>query len=188
MNIKPINNNIIFTFVDRVNSKGEFEKEQTESGILLQSSFDDSAKSPRWVNVVAVGPECKDIKVGMQALLPNLRWTSYVKVNDQKVWRSDETQAVAYRTSPDSAVVPIGSTVIFTQKKKEAVRSSGMFLLVGGNDDTPSGVAIAVGPEADQDLAGATFFYNDTNFTDTFVHGGVEMSFIKDDSILAYVA
>lgn len=188
MIIKPINNNIIFTFVDRVNTKGEFEKDQTDSGILLQANFDDSAKSPRWVNVIAVGPECKDIQVGMQVLLPNLRWTSGVKVNNRKVWRSDETQVVAHRASPQSEIVPIGNNVLFTQVKKEAERSFGSIILVGGNDDTPSGVAVSVGPKGEQSLVGATFYYDDTNFTDTFFHGNVELSFIKDDLILAFVA
>ena len=100
MKLTPVGNNIAFTFLDRVNSKGEFEPDPTASGILLQASFDDSAKQPRWANVVAVGPRCETIKPGMQILLPNLRWTSHFKVDGQKVWRSDETQVAAYRASP----------------------------------------------------------------------------------------
>lgn len=186
MKIMPINNNIIFTFVDRVNSKGEFEREKTESGILLQSSFDESAKSPRWVNVVAVGPECKHVKVGMQALLPNLRWTSHIEVEERKVWRSDETQVVAVRDNPTSNISPLTSVVLFKQAEKQQLRSSGLIIVVGNDGNTPSGTVIAVGPDAEPALAGATIYYDDTNFTDTFVHNGVTLSFIKDENILAY--
>lgn len=185
MKIVPINNNIIFTFVDRVNAKGEFEREKTESGIFLQSSFDESAKSPRWVNVIAVGPECKHIKTGMQALLPNLRWTSNIKIGERMVWRSDETQAVAYRETSASEIKPLTNIVLFKQQAKEQMRASGLLIVVGNNTDTPSGTVVAIGPDADPSLAGSTIYYNDTNFTDTFTHAGTTMSFIKDDDILA---
>jgi co-chaperonin GroES (HSP10) len=186
MKIIPINNNIIFTFVDRVNAKGEFEREKTESGIYLQSSFDESAKSPRWVNVIAVGPECKTIKVGMQALLPNLRWTSNIKVDGQMVWRSDETQAVAYRETATADIKPLTNVVLFKQQAKEQMRPSGLLIVVGNSTDSPSGNVVSIGPDADPALTGSTIYYDDTNFTDTFSHAGVTLSFIKDDSILAF--
>lgn len=189
MNITPIKNNIIFSFVDAVNSKGEFEKPSTESGIVLKSSFDDSAKSPRWVNVLAVGPECKDVKVGMQALLPNLRWTAHTKVEGQMVWKTDESEVVAVRPNDTTECTPLRDVVIFKQQRNQnSVSQSGIMLIIHHNDDTPSGAVISVGPQADANLKGSTIYYSDVNFTDTFVFKGAELSFIKCDNVLAYSA
>lgn len=189
MNITPINNNIIFKFVDRVNAKGEFEKEATEAGILLQSSFDDSAKDPRWVNVVAVGPECTTVKPGEQVLLPNLKWTSRFTVDGEKMWRSDETQAVAVRDNARADIRALAAHVLFEETPKEAVRASGLVLVIGGNDSTPSGTVAHVGPGVAEELTvGSRIYYDDVNFTDRFVHNGRKLSFIKDESILAYEA
>lgn len=187
MNLIPVGNNIAFTFVDRVNSKGEFEPEPSAAGILLNPGVDDSAKNPRWGNVVAVGPRCTVIKPGMQILLPNLRWTSHFKVEGQKVWRSDESQVAAYRDGPSSDIHPIGTYVLFKPIAKEHVRASSLIIVVGGNfSDTPTGTVVAVGPDATGDVkAGQILYYNDTNFTDTFKHAGVTLSFIKDENILA---
>lgn len=187
MKLLPITKNIIFKFVDKVNAKGEFEKGQTESGILLQSSFDDSAKSPRWVDVVAVGPDCTLVQPGFQALLPNLRWTPNFKVDGEMMWRTDETEVVAVRAAPQAQVIPLKNVVLFKRHEKVAFKSTGLIVVMGGNTDTPSGTVIDAGPDAASELvAGSTIYFDDTNFTDTFVHGGVTMSFIKDDSILAY--
>lgn len=187
MSLIPVGNNIAFTFVDRVNSKGQFEPEKSEAGIVLNPGIDDSAKNPRWASVVAVGPRCEAIKPGMQVLLPNLRWTSSFTFEGSKVWRSDESQVVAYRATPTSEIHPIGAYVLFKQIVKEYVRPGSLIIVVGGtSDDTPSGTVVAVGPDATPDLKpGQILYFSDTNFTDTFKHAGVTMSFIKDENILA---
>lgn len=188
MNIVPVKSNgIAFEFIDRVNSKGEFEKEATASGIVLNASFDDSAKEPRWVKVIAVGPECT-VKVGQQALLPNLRWTSGLKFEGTRVWMSDESQVVAVRDSASAPIEPLANFVLFRRKPKADLKSpSGIIVAIGGSDETPSGVVLHMGPKVSPDLSyHATIYFDDTNFTDTFRHAGVTMSFIKDDSILAY--
>jgi co-chaperonin GroES (HSP10) len=188
MNIVPVKSNgIAFEFIDRVNSKGEFEKESTASGIVLKASFDDSAKEPRWVKVIAVGPSCT-IKVGQQVLLPNLRWTSGLKFEGVRVWMSDESQAVAVRDTPFAPIEPLTNVVLFKQNPKADLKStSGIIVVIGGSDETPTGVVLHLGPKVSPELVvGTTIYYNDTNFTDTFRHAGVTMSFIKDDSILAY--
>lgn len=187
MNLTPIKNNIVFEFIDRVNAKGEFEKEKSESGLVLTSSFDDSAKEPRWINVVAVGPDCTSIRPGQQALLPNLRWTSGFKFGGVRMWKSDETQVVALRDAPASQIQPLENVVLFRRNAKTELKSPSGLIVVGGNDETPSGVVLHVGPDVSAELqSGATIYFDDTNFTDTFKHAGVVMSFIKDDSILAY--
>lgn len=185
MSLLPIKNTIIFKFVDKVNAKGQFEKERTESGIILQSSFDDSAKDPRWVNIVAVGPDCT-LKPGQQALLPNLRWTQGFKHEGEMMWKTDESQVAAFRDGPDTTLQAMTNHVIFVHRKQKQVQSYAGLTVVGGHVDTPSGVAIALGPDCQEDLKGATFYYDNTNFTDNFQHGGFSLAFIKDDNILAY--
>lgn len=186
----PIRNNFAFTFVDRVNSKGQFEPEPSAGGIVLQGGIDDSAKNPRWVNVTAVGPECEVIKPGMQVLLPNLRWTSHFKIDDKMVWRSDEGQAAAYRNTPTAEVSPIGDFILFERIVKDFVRSTSLIVLVGKTDeDTPSGSVIGVGPTVKSKISsGDVLYFSDTNFTDTFKHLGADISFIKEDNILAMKA
>lgn len=185
MIIKPLKNYFAFTFVDRVNAKGEFEKERTESGLYLRGTFDDSAKQPRWVDVIAVGPECKDIAVGDRVLLPNLRWTSHFKVEDSKVWRSDETQVAAIQRGDD--VQAFGSYVLFIRKKSDPIRTVGGLYIVGGtSDQTPHGTVFNVGPKVDADIkAGQILYFDDTNFTDEFAVGQGQLAFIKDENILA---
>lgn len=185
MNLTAIKNNVIFKFVDAVNSKGEFEKQATAVGIVLNASADDSAKNPRWVNVIAVGPDCTTIKVGQQALLPNLRWTSGVDFDGGKVWRSDETQVVAVRDSAEAEVKPLSDVVLFKAIPR-ALGSSGLIVTLGTTTDTPSGKVVAIGPKAEPDLQGATIYYDDTNFTDVFEYKGHQVSFIRDTAVLAY--
>lgn len=188
MKIRAIKRSFVFRFKDDVTSKGEFNNGTTAGGIILQSSFDDSAKQPRWVNVVSSGAECDEVafRVGSEVLLPALRWTAASKFEGQKIWKSDETQAVAYVDG--DTVVPLGNYVIFTQLKNNVSQSSsGLLVVLGGIGDTPSGTVVSTGVDAAKELsAGTKFYYDDPNFTDTFEFKGVKYAFIKDDSILAY--
>lgn len=188
MNIRPIKKSFVFQFNDAVTSKGEFDNGTTAGGIILQPSFDDSAKQARWVTIVAAGNDCDDavFRPGAQVLLPALRWTEASKLEGQKIWKSDETQVVAYKDG--DAVVPIQNYVIFTQNKANVSQSqSGLLVVVGGVGDTASGTVVSVGSDAAEELqAGYKILYDDVNFNDTFEHGGVKYAFIKDESILAY--
>lgn len=187
MNITAIKKGFLFQFVDAVNTKGEFEKGETDSGIILKATFDDSAKQTRWVNVVAAGSECIDVQVGEQALLPALRWTEASKFEGQKIWKSDETQVAAVR-QPGGSFRPISSYVIFKQIKPAVQQqSSGLLIVVSHTaENTPKGEVVSIGPDATPELENSYIYYNDPNFFDTFVHDGVEYSFIKDENILMY--
>ena len=188
MKIKAIKKSFVFQFNDAVNSKGEFDNGTTTGGIILQSSFDDSAKQSRWVTVVSSGNDC-DVAVfhaGSVVLLPALRWTEASKFEGQKIWKSDETQVVAYVDG--DALVPLSNYVIFTQNKSTVSQSqSGLLVVVGNVGDTPSGTVVSRGSKAAEELTpGTKFYYHDTNFKDTFEFKGVKYAFIKDDNILAY--
>jgi len=188
MNIKPIKKSFVFQFNDAVTSKGEFDNGTTAGGIILQSSFDDSAKQARWVTIVAAGDECDAtvFKPGAQVLLPALRWTEASKLEGQKIWKSDETQVVAYKDG--ETIVPLQNYVIFTQNKANVAQSqSGLLVVVGGVGDTATGTVVSVGSTAASELqVGFKILYDDANFNDTFEAKGVKFAFIKDDNIFAY--
>lgn len=186
MKLKPIKNTFIFKFQDAINSKGQFEKDTTETGIILQSSFDDSAKESRWVRVMEVGPECSDVCKNAVVLLPALRWTSGVKFEDQKVWKSDEQQAVAIKDFEDGSALPFRDIVIFKPyTEEERVSSFGLVIVGDPDSNSPRGIVIAVGPECKDVVVGDMIYYDDANFFDTFMSGSEELAFIKEDKILA---
>lgn len=186
MTLKPIKNTFIFKFQDSINAKGQFNKSTTEAGIVLQSSFDDSAKESRWVQVTEVGPECVDICRNANVLLPALRWTSGVKFNDRTVWKSDEQQVVAIQDIEDGSALPLRDYVIFKpHEDEEQVGSFGIVIVGDPNANSPRGVVLAVGPNCIDVRVGDMVYYDDANFTDTFKVGNESLAFIKEDKILA---
>lgn len=186
MKIKSIHNSFVFKFVDRVNSKGEFERGTTKSGFILQSSADDSAKLPRWVDIINAGPSCEFIKTGDRVLLPALRWTAAGTFDGGKLWKSDETQVVAI-AGVDQTVQPLGSYLIFKQIKADVQKSkSGLFVVSNYSDNTPKGVVELIGPDVVSELSQSTIYYNDANFFDTFKIDTRTLAFIKEENVIAY--
>jgi co-chaperonin GroES (HSP10) len=105
MEIRALHNQILFQFVDRVNTIGQFEEQKTEGGILILGDHDKSAKISRWATIVSLGPDCSDeLRVpGCKILIENLRWTNGVKYEGQMIWKTDETQLLGY-SYPEDAV------------------------------------------------------------------------------------
>lgn len=99
MKIRALRNYILFQFLDRVNTIGQFEEEQSMGGILMLGDHDKSAKKSRWAKIISLGPECSDIIRGddCEILIENLRWTAGVKYEGEFVWQTDETQLLGYR-------------------------------------------------------------------------------------------
>lgn len=185
MKLIPIKNTFIFTFQEAVTNQGLFEKNTTEAGIILRTSFDDSAKESRWVTVSEVGPQCSDICKNAVILLPALRWTAGAKFDDQMVWKSDESQAVAIKDASTGDALPLRDNVIFKPyTEEERVSLSGIVIVGNPNMHSPRGIVVAVGPDCMTALVGDLMYYDDTNFTDTFTVVGEKLAFIKEDKIL----
>ena len=110
MNIRAIHNHILFQFLDRVTSKGEFEEERTQGGLIILSHFDTSAKTSRWAKIISLGPKCSEIlrREGCEILIENLKWTKGVPLDGEMVWRTDEDMLLAYRYPPDK-LLPMGA-------------------------------------------------------------------------------
>lgn len=100
MKLLPLGKKFTFTFVDKVVVKTDLEKrrtqfeETTDSGFTI-SSYDESAKYPRWVNVVTVGPEVKEFEAGDKVLLEPLQWSDALEFEGENLWYSDEAQVLA---------------------------------------------------------------------------------------------
>ena len=186
MRLRPIKNHIIFQFVDEVDANGKFV-EKTDWGFVIPGHFDNSAKSPRWCNVVEVGPECEDIKAGQQILVQALKWTPGFKLDDVRYWRTDETQVSVTRTSPTSPLVPLRDNVIFKRHDDNINEGKHGIQVVGDSIvETPKGTVVSIGPKCEDELKEATVFYSEENFFNKFEHEDKELWFIDEPSILAY--
>lgn len=186
MKLRPILNHIIFQFVDEVDSKGQFVQ-KTDWGFTIPGHFDDSAKSPRWGTITHVGPDCKHVKVGQQVLINALKWTPGFKFNDQRFWRTDETQIVAIRKTPTSDLQILRDIVLF-KRHEEKVNEAKHGLLVVGTAvvETPKGTVVMVGPDCTESLDNTVIYYHEENFFSKFEHQKEKLWYIREQDILAY--
>ena len=91
MQIKPLNDSVIFEFLDTISS-GAFAA-KTKSGIILTNkNSDDNAQLPRWGKVFAVGPSVSEVKEGDYILIAPLRWTLGFKLNDKQLSKTIEKE------------------------------------------------------------------------------------------------
>ena len=91
MNIKPLNDSVIFQFLDTI-SGGAFAS-KTKSGIILTNkNTDENSQKPRWGKVFAVGPDVKDVKEGDYILIGPLRWTLGFKFDGVELSKTIEKE------------------------------------------------------------------------------------------------
>jgi len=93
-NIRVLGNKILFQFLEVTskNKRGTFEN-FTDWGFDVGNNFDETAKHPRWGVVVAIGPDVKEegIIPGANVFIEELKWTNSVTINDERMWRTDES-------------------------------------------------------------------------------------------------
>jgi len=100
MILKPLGIRFTFKFVDKVVIRTDLEKrrtqfeETTEFGFTM-SSYDESAKQPRWVIVENCGPDITEFKSGDKVLIESLKWSEAVEFDNDTFWYSDETVVMA---------------------------------------------------------------------------------------------
>lgn len=103
MNIKPIRNVVMFQFLDATGgSKGKFDGGKTEGGIIIPV-LDSEQKIPRWGEVVALGPDAASsgLNVGDFILVEALMWSFGTKINDEKMWKTDDTKILMVTNDRD---------------------------------------------------------------------------------------
>ena len=91
MNIKPLNDSVIFQILDTITG-GSFAT-KTKSGIILTNkNTDENSQKPRWGKVFAVGPDVKDVKEGDYILIAPLRWTLGFKFDNIELSKTIEKE------------------------------------------------------------------------------------------------
>jgi co-chaperonin GroES (HSP10) len=186
MNLNPIRNSIIFKFLDEIDSRGQFVT-TTASGIILTSHHEDSARNPRWVEVLAVGPDCEKVVPGDRILLPALRWTKGVKFEEQRMWKTDENEVVAVLTKTNGAKFTFLKTYVgFIRQDSRVNHLASGLTVIGQTPETPSGVVLKIGEDADPVLEGCKIYFDDTNFYNQFELFDTKIWFIKQEDILLY--
>ena len=100
MILKPLGIRFTFKFVDKVVIRTDLDKrrtqfEETTNFGFTMSSYDESAKQPRWVIVMDVGPEIKEFKTGDKVLLDSLKWSEAIDFGGDTFWYSDESVVLA---------------------------------------------------------------------------------------------
>jgi co-chaperonin GroES (HSP10) len=183
--LRALNNDIVFQFIDDVNTKGRFIEGMSSSGIILGSSDDDSARRPRWAKVVAIGPKCTSVEIGNEILIPALRWTLGATFEGAKYWKTRDNELVAKRDHHGGALHVLNSWVVFHREQDMVhVRQSGLFYV--SKQETPKGHVAHVGQKCDAILGRSDIYYKSEGFIDLFTHRNREYAFIKDEDILAY--
>ncbi len=193
MKLKPIKKHIVFKFNEAVDSKGFFEK-KTSWGLEIRGSGDDSAKAPRWVTVVAVGPDCELIKPGDQVLVKPLKWSIRFNFDGEQLWRTDETQLIAVDTVSDYEDKKIhnframNKSVVFLRTDKQKSSVGGIEIVGRLNDDTAFGQVVDIGPDVYEVPKGATIYFLENNFFGYFEYRSKKFCYLDELEILAYVA
>ncbi len=185
MSIRAVGKSFVFKFKDEVKSNGEFAKKATDTGIVLNSSADDSAKQARWVIVESAGKDT-GLVTGQEVLLPPLRWTESATFEGGKLWKSDIEQIVGYINEHGRFEVH-NEYVIFSPSSRTKLSEQSGLVIVGGNHESASGIGVAVTEGGVRELVGAKVFYNDSNFFETFTIGDTKLAYIKEQEILAYI-
>ena len=96
MNIKPLNNNILFQFLDATGgAKGKFTDRVSKGGIVIPT-LDSEQKRPRWGKIIALGPKAEEagLKVGEYILIEALMWSFGTEVDDVKLWKTDDSKVL----------------------------------------------------------------------------------------------
>ena len=100
MKLHPLGIRFTFKFIDKVVRRTDMDKtrtqfeETTDFGFTM-SSYDESAKQPRWVTVMDVGPEVKEFTTGAKVLVDSLKWSEAIDFGGDTFWYSDESVVLA---------------------------------------------------------------------------------------------
>jgi hypothetical protein len=95
--LEPIADHILFQFADEVHTSGnQLFKNKTEWGFELGATHEDTTQTPRWVEIIGLGPDVPDIfHVGQTVLVKALSWTRRVEYGGIQFARTDPEQILA---------------------------------------------------------------------------------------------
>jgi hypothetical protein len=95
--LEPIADHILFQFVDETHSGGHnLFKNKTDWGFEIAATHQDTTQTPRWVEIVGLGPDVPDYHhIGQRVLLAPLCWTRQVEYGGVQFARTDPDQVLA---------------------------------------------------------------------------------------------
>lgn len=94
MALKPLGKAFLFEFLAETLG-GKFIERSKGQLILLNQDLEYQARLARWVRVVAVGDLVEDLNIGDIVLVEALQWTTEVKFENNKYWKSDISKVIA---------------------------------------------------------------------------------------------
>ena len=93
--ITALHDSILFVFDDEVENNGF---NNISPGGIVYKSYVMDASTSRWATVLAIGSKVKEIVVGDNILIENLKWTEGCKIPDgNKIWRTTEDMVMCVR-------------------------------------------------------------------------------------------
>lgn len=87
MGLKPLQNSFLFEFTNDT-AGGKFIEKSKFGIILTNQDLDSQMKYARWGKVLAIGPSVTDIEVGDLVLIESGKWSTAMKYEEKKYWRS----------------------------------------------------------------------------------------------------
>ena len=92
MNLRPLNDTILFQFLDETGgAKGRFT-ERHKGSIIIPTLNSNQSGVPRWAKAIAVGPKVNEVTVGMFIMIEPLQWTTHEVFEGEKVWKTTESK------------------------------------------------------------------------------------------------
>lgn len=89
----PLSNTILFKFLDATEgAKGAFS-ERYKGLIVIPTLQNGQTKTDRWGQVVAIGPDVQNIKVGDFVLVAAQQWTRNETWNGEKIWKTVDSDS-----------------------------------------------------------------------------------------------
>jgi co-chaperonin GroES (HSP10) len=100
MKLKPLNDSIIFEFLDEIRD-GHFVTKTSFGLVLPTKNVDLNSNLPRWGKVHEVGPDVKEVNVGDLILVEPLRWTDSFKFEDKRYCKTIEKEVMCIAEDVD---------------------------------------------------------------------------------------
>lgn len=94
MTLRPLNNSILFKFLDQTSGKEGRFSERTRSGLVIPT-LQQTQKGERWGQVVVVGPNVEDVSAGDYILIEPLMWSMNGVFDGEKIWKTNADKIMA---------------------------------------------------------------------------------------------
>mgnify|MGYP003544301939 FL=1 len=91
--LKPLNDVIIFQFIDEIMGQKRAFNDVTSTGIVVVGAASNQ-RNARWGKVVAAGPKSGTIP-GNFILIDGLKWTVDFVIDGEKHWKTEDNYVLA---------------------------------------------------------------------------------------------